>query len=279
MSFIDPALVFQGKILIIVPHMDDGVLACGGTLAILPNKEQIHIIYATDGMRSPAPVIPWIDKISPDLGKTRMQEAKTAMGSLGVPEKNIYFLKQPESRLKRHMRTLAGLLNELIDRIKPDHILTPFRYDRHPDHIALTHLLTDACSKGLYNAELTEYFVYYRWKMLPQGDVRKYINPQYLLQVDIEGVSAQKRAALECFRTQTTKFYEWQTRPNLTPQLLDEVSCAPEFFLRYNASLPGSAVFSHSFNWIRIVHRLEPFLKKKKDGAVALWSRAFNRNV
>jgi len=278
MTFVDPTHVFKGKLIFTVPHMDDGVLACGGTIAKLPNKEQVHIIYATDGMRSPTPIIPWRDRISEDLGEVRMKEARGAMGSLGVPEENIYFLNLPEARLKSYTRALLGLLEELIEQIKPDHILTPFRYDRHPDHLALNRLLTTACHRGVYNAALTEYFVYYRWRLLPEGDVRKYINPQYLLKVNIEEVSAQKRAALDCFRSQTTKFYEWQTRPNLTPQLLEEVSGAPEYFLRYDESLPGPKIFSHAITWIRIAHKLEPFLKKKKDQTVAFCCRTFNRN-
>ena len=101
MMLVDPAEVFKGVVVIAVPHMDDGVLACGGTIAKLPQKERIHVVYATDGMRSPAPVVPWLDTISPDLGTARMREAKTAMGYLGIPEENIYFLNLPEDRLRQ----------------------------------------------------------------------------------------------------------------------------------------------------------------------------------
>jgi LmbE family N-acetylglucosaminyl deacetylase len=278
MPFVDPNHVFKGKLVFTVPHMDDCVLACGGTIARLTNKERIHIIYASDGMASPAPILPWCDSVPEELGEVRMKEARDAMGSLGVPEENIHFLNLPEARLKSYTRALISLLDELIEQIKPDHILTPFRYDRHPDHLVLNRLLTNACHRGVYNASLIEYFVYYRWKLLPEGDVRKYINPQHLLKVNIEEVSEQKRAALDCFRSQTTRFYEWQTRPNLTPKLLEEVSGAPEFFIRYDASLPGPEIFSHAINWIRITHKLEPFLKKKKDQTVALLCRIFNRN-
>jgi hypothetical protein len=37
--------------------MDDEALACGGLIAKLPQKERIHIVYATDGMKSPAPIM------------------------------------------------------------------------------------------------------------------------------------------------------------------------------------------------------------------------------
>jgi LmbE family N-acetylglucosaminyl deacetylase len=274
----DPAEVFQGTVLIAAPHMDDGVLACGGTIAKLPQKERIHVVYATDGMKSPAPIVPWRDSITPDLGRARMREAQSALGCLGVPQANIHFLGLPEGQLRRNVRALNCALEALIGFLRPTHILMPFRYDRHADHLVLNHAITAACGWGAHQANLIEYFVYYRWRLLPGGDVRKYIYSQHLFEIDIQDVSAQKRAALDRFKSQTTQFYPWQTRPNLTPLLLDEVSQTPEWFLRYDASVPGPAVFSRATTWIRLAHRLEPLLKKNKDQVVALWARGFRRN-
>lgn len=275
---VDPTEVFEGVILIAVPHMDDGVLACGGTIALLSQKDRICVVYATDGMRSPAPIVPWRDSISPDLGVVRMKEAKSAMGYLGLPEENIEYLGLPEGKLGKNRRRLVSTLKELVERINPSHILMPFRYDRHVDHLAMNHAIMAVCQEGPYQGDLFEYFVYYRSQLLPAGDVREYIHPQHLLEVNIEAVSARKRAALDYFGSQTTRFYAWQTRPNLTSQLLDEVSYAPEFFLRYDASAPGPAVFDRCVTWIRLAHRLEPTMKKRKDQAVALWTRGLGRN-
>ena len=81
--------LFSGIIVIVAPHMDDESLACGGLIAKLPDKNRIHILYCTDGIRSPAPIIPGQGKFSPDLGKIRVQEATEAMRLLGVPEENL----------------------------------------------------------------------------------------------------------------------------------------------------------------------------------------------
>lgn len=274
---IDPIGEFQGVILIAAPHMDDGVLACGGTIAMLPGKDRIHIVYATDGMASPTPVVPWRDSVSPDLGDVRAREAKAAMGTLGVPEENIEFLGLPEGELKENGRALVSSLRERIGRLNPSRILMPFRYDRHVDHLALNHAVIAACQEGLYKGDLLEYFVYYRYRLLPAGDMRDYIHPQHLLEVNIEDVSARKRVALDHFRSQTTRFYAWQTRPNLTSQLLDEVSRAPELFLRYDASAPGPAVFDRNVLWVRLAHWLEPVVKRRKDQTVALATRTLGR--
>jgi len=256
--------LLTGKIVIVAPHMDDEALACGGLIAKLPHKEGVHIIYATDGMKSPAPIIPGRDKISPDLGKTRMQESIAAMKFLGVPEQNLYFLCLPEAQLKKHVSSLRKLLGDTIRRIAPTNIFVPFRYDRHPDHLAVTHAMASELQQDNHQIQLIEYFVYYRWRLMPKRDIRRYIRPQFLFKLEIGDVAGQKRQALDCFKSQTTIYYPWQTRPILTSVLLDEECQNPEFFLISNDSSAGAAVFSNSVLWIRLVHRLEPFLQRWK---------------
>ena len=273
-TVVDPDEVFRGVILITVPHMDDEALACGGTIARLSDKRRVHLLYATDGTQAPEPTIRWLDAVSPDLGPARKRESVEAMSSLGVPESNLYFLDLPERRLARHQEVLRQRVSEVIRRIRPDHILTPFRYDRHRDHIALNRVVTAAIADAP-SVTLTEYFVYHHWKLLPKGDIRRYIQPRELFQVDISCVSEAKRAALECFKSQTTRYYSWQARPNLTPMLLDGVSREPETFLRFRPSLPGDSILDGPVAWIRIAHRLESPLKRYKDKTVALVRRPF----
>jgi LmbE family N-acetylglucosaminyl deacetylase len=255
---------FAGTVLIAAPHMDDEILACGGLIARLPDKDRLHIVYATDGMRSPAPVLPWLDASSPELGALRREESRTAARSLGVRGENLHFLGLPEAKLRRHRAELARLLLERVRAIDPDHILMPFRYDRHPDHLEVNRVITAAKEGGRTRAALIEYFVYYRWRLLPGGDVRGFVRPEHLVHVDIGGVASRKRAALDCFKTQTTRYYAWQTRPILRPELLDEECAGPEQFLRYDGSVPGAGVFSRMVPWIRLAHRLEPLLQRWK---------------
>jgi hypothetical protein len=127
-------------------------------------------------------------------------------------------------------------------------------------------------------AQLFEYFVYYRWRLLPAKDVRRYIKPDYLLEVDIKDESTLKKTALNCFESQTTIYYSWQTRPILTPRLIDEDSQGPEFFLRFDRAAQGPSVFSSAVVWIRIAHRLEPFLQRWKYRVGAVLSRGLAVN-
>jgi len=271
--------LLTGKIVIVAPHMDDEALACGGLIAKLPHKDDVHIIYATDGMKSPAPIIPGRDEISPDLGKIRMQESIEAMKFLGVSQHNLHFLCLPEAQLTKHISSLRNLLGDTIRRIAPTHIFVPFRYDRHPDHLAVNHAVASDLQQDILQAQLIEYFVYYRWRLMPKRDIRKYIRPQFLFKLEIGDVAQRKRQALDCFTSQTTIYYPWQTRPILTSILLDEECQNPEFFLVSNDASAGAAVFSNSVLWIHLVHRLEPFLQRWKYRVGAYLKRLLQNYV
>jgi LmbE family N-acetylglucosaminyl deacetylase len=274
----DPAQVFPGTVLVVAPHMDDEVLACGGTIARLPNHRRVHLVYATDGARSYVPVVPWIDATSPELISVRRAEARVALEGLGVPAENLHFLNLPDGRLEYHKQTLERALGELLRKLQPDHVLIPFRYDRHPDHLAVNLAVHAAMGDGS-RAQLFEYFVYYRWRMLPGRDVRAYLRSDAVFAVDIQGVAEQKRRALDCFRSQTTQYYPWQDRPILSRSSLDEVCGQPEIFLRYDPALAGSAVLSGARTWIRFVHAFEPIAKRRKDRVMALIRRGTSRYV
>jgi LmbE family N-acetylglucosaminyl deacetylase len=268
-----------GTVLVVAPHMDDEALACGGLIASRPDPRRVHVVYATDGMKSPAPIVPWRDAISPDLGERRRHESIAAMALFGVPETNLDFLGLPEAELPQHIDALAHGLNERIAALRPDCILVPFRYDRHPDHLAVNRAVTALKRSGATQAALLEYFVYHRWRLLPRRDVRAYVRPEYLLRLDIRAVAGLKRAALDCFETQTTRFYEWQTRPILQPALLDEECGGPEQFLRYDPALPGGRVFTGWVTWIHVVHWLEPVLLRWKYLLKSWGLRALGRRT
>ena len=259
--------------------MDDEALACGGLIAKLPDKRRIHIIFATDGMKSPAPIVPGRDSISPDLGEIRVQESISAMTLLGVPKENLHFLRLPEAQLRNHVQALQTGLQKIFPVIKPDYIFIPFRYDRHPDHLVINRIVTDTYQRGLHPAQIMEYFVYYRWKLLPLRDIRKYINPGSLIRINIDDVAEVKRMALDCFKSQTTIFYPWQTRPILQSVLLDEECQNPEYFLIHDPACPGTSIFTKAVYWIRIAHRLEPFLQRWKYITGALFKRAVKNNA
>jgi len=271
--YADPAQLFPGTILVIAPHMDDEVLACGGTIARLPSQARVHLVYATDGASSYSPVVPWLDATSPELPAVRRAEATAALQTLGVSPDNLHFLDLPDGQLEHHEQALERAFMVLIQKLRPDHVLIPFRYDRHPDHLAANRAAHAAMQRVENRAQLFEYFVYYRWRMLPGRDVRTYVRGDAVYAVDIQPVGERKRAALDCFKSQTSQYYSWQDRPILSQASLDEVCRHAEIFLRYDPALAGVAVFRGAGGWIRFVHAFEPVAKRRKDQVMALLRR------
>jgi N-acetylglucosamine malate deacetylase 1 len=269
------AEVLQGRGLIIAPHMDDEVLGCGGALAQLADKEGTHVMYATDGSQSPLLPTSGRTTTTPDLNAIRKAEAQSALGVLGIPSDNMHFLDLPDGRLSDHAKACGASLTELLKRIEPTYVMTPFRYDRHPDHLTVNRVTTTALQQASPHTTLFEYFVYYRWRLLRRGDVRNYIHPDHLIEIDIGAVAIQKRKALACFKSQVTRFYPWQRRPVLAENLLSEVCQNPELFLKYDPHFPGATIFTKAHTWIRLAHHCETPLKTAKDRAVALWHRAY----
>lgn len=268
---VDPARFFAGTILLTAPHQDDCVLAFGATIARL-GAAGVHVAYATDGAGSPEPP-PFSGQPRPaDLPELRRQEAREALALLGVPAENLHFLDFPDGELKSHLPELRKALQRLDGEIRPDHVLAPFRYDRHADHLALHRGVVDVFG-GEGKSAITEYFIYHHSRLLPRRDLRAYVRHGLLRAVAPGPFAELKRQALERFRSQTARFYDWQTRPNLSAQLLDDVSSAHEVFLRYDPELAGDAVLEGPRVWIRIAHRMEPILKRRKDRLLAWFKK------
>lgn len=258
----------KGTTLIFAPHMDDAVLGCGGTLASLESKENIHVVYATDGSRSPVPDSLRTAKSSSELRTIRAQEAQRALSMLGVPPQNLHFLDFPDGSLSRCRNKFYLAVVDLLKHLQPTCVLMPFRYDCHTDHVTVSAIATKAIHFHNSNIQTFEYFIYYRLQLLPKKDLRTYLRPDYLLSSDINTYSHQKRQSLEAFETQTTCFYPWQTRPMLSASLLDEVCLTPELFLDASALGSKTSPFAQSPRLIPLITHVEPVLKKTKTRAL-----------
>jgi len=261
-----PSELFTGNVLILAPHMDDEVLGCGGSVALLPDKDRVFVAYATDGRMLPGMIDPGQTTVNGrDLGAVRVEETKAALGVLGVPPGNASFLGFPVGTVSSHEREVVAAVRRLIDEIKPDQILVPFRFDQHPDHVALNKACRAAHQESGSKAQWYEYFIYFRMKLLHGGDIRQCIHPEHLSRFDITSVSDTKRKALECFTSQVTVFFPGQKGPVFSPTMVDSFVAGPEMFLKWPAALHEKQIFTVSPAWIRIVHCIEPILKWNKD--------------
>lgn len=265
---------FSGRVLVIAPHMDDESLGCGLLLAGHPDKSRVHVVFATDGSRSPEQTGSERAHAA-ELMALRASEAREAISVLGIPSANAHFLEFEDGSLSHCGTRLAETLIAHVRDLDPEHVFVPFRYDWHPDHIAVNRAVCAARDRGHIGAGVVEYFVYSQRKLLPRGDIRAYLRTEAVrsLGPGPEPVARLKRRAIECHRSQTTCHFGWQTRPILTPELVARVCAESEVYLLYDPARPGRAVFSRAAAWIPLANRLEPALKRWKDRRVG-WKGA-----
>lgn len=271
MNTADPEQLFQGRILILVPHMDDAVLGCGGTLARLAATHDVRLLYCTDGRGGMSEEeIQDIRDTESDIGSVRKKETYAALALLGVAPEQLSFLPFPEWGLSKYSTELRGEIASLIDRFAPNAILIPSRFDKHVDHLALNTAARAVLADDDNSIPLFEYFVYYEWKLLPSGDIRRCIKPEHLVQVDIDGVSSTKRNALDAFVSQTTLYEPSQHKPVLSDELLTRFAAGPEIFMRAEPELQDRDILTVPAPLVHLLNHLEPFLKNTKEKLLSI---------
>jgi LmbE family N-acetylglucosaminyl deacetylase len=257
--------------------MDDEALACGGTMLLHSRKAEVHCLFATDGRGSPAPLLPWLGQVEPALAQRRRKEAHAAAAVIGLPASNLEFLDLPDGGLSRCRPALEAALAQAIARLRPEFVFAPFRYDVHPDHVALNRAARNVLRGRPAAPRLLEYFVYHRLRFAPGGDVRRALREGALLSVDTRPVAAAKRAALDCYRSQTQLMHEWQDRPILTEESLRQRCEEAEDFLPADPAAPLSEGFARDRMKVRFACLAMRYGKRPKDQVMAFLRWALGR--
>lgn len=123
------------RVLVLSPHPDDDVFACGGTLIKhLRQGHAVKIVYLCNGGKG-------ISGMSEQhAAAIRRQEAIAATSVLGIAEENLYFMDEPDGRLHIAKQAL-GCLQSIIGDFHPDLIYLPSFIDNHPDHVSTNRIL------------------------------------------------------------------------------------------------------------------------------------------
>jgi LmbE family N-acetylglucosaminyl deacetylase len=119
--------------LILAPHPDDESLGCGGLIAAACAGGLAPVIaMLTDGAASH----PGSRSFPPArLAALRESEARDAVAHLGLPEENLVFLREPDTKLAPH----GPIIERLMDIVAEQHcqlIIAPWSGDPHCDHEA-----------------------------------------------------------------------------------------------------------------------------------------------
>jgi LmbE family N-acetylglucosaminyl deacetylase len=248
-----------GSILVLAPHFDDEILGCGGLLEGMSDKSAVRVVFACDGRGSAG--LPKPGGL-PDIAPVRAAESVAALGLLGIRASAVRRLDFPDGSLADRAKELAASLEEIVDELNPRWILAPFRFDRHPDHMALARAALALPGVKDGRAHLLEYFVYYRFRLFPGRDIRRVIRPDLLLSLEMEKGTFLKRRALDCFATQVTRYYPWQSRPVLSESFLREVAAGPEQYLAAPPEFSDSDVLRWPPWLVRLILSVEHRAKR-----------------
>jgi LmbE family N-acetylglucosaminyl deacetylase len=257
-----PTGSLDGPILVLAPHYDDEILGCCRLLEGVADRSGIRVVFACDGRGSAEFDLVRTGETG-DGGDLRAAESFAALALLGVPPSAVQRLEFPDGALAERGPELAAALERIAGELKPRWILAPFRFDRHPDHVALARAALSLPAVRDGRSRLLEYFVYYRFRFFPGRDIRRVVRPDWLLAAGPPADPSLKRRALACFTSQVTLYYDGQDRPVLTPAFLDEVAAGQEQFL----AAPPAAGDADVLRWppflVRLIMAAEHRLKRK----------------
>nr|WP_315401934.1 PIG-L family deacetylase [uncultured Duganella sp.] len=181
------------RAVIVAPHPDDEVLACGGLMQLLAAQGSRTVLVAvTDGTASH----PGSATMTPaSLARLRPRETEAALAALGAAP-CVIRARLPDGAVAASLDQLQTLLLQIL---RPgDVVFVTWRQDGHPDHEACG--LAAAMAANACRATLIEMPVW-SWHWAAPGDLRLPWRRARRLVLD-DDTLRRKRDAVACFASQ-----------------------------------------------------------------------------
>lgn len=186
------------RLLVVAPHPDDDVLACGGLMAMHQAQGgEVMVISVTDGEASHADSAHWQ---APGLAAIRHQELLAGLQQLKVGHLAVQRLALPDGAIAVHAVRLELALIAVLKRT--DVVITTWQLDGHPDHEATAEVATRVCEQ--IGCRLLQAPVW-MWHWAKTADPLVPWQSLYRLPL-APHVMAQKQAALAAHATQLEAF-------------------------------------------------------------------------
>ncbi len=172
----------RSRVLVVSPHMDDEVMACGGSLLL---HRQLHsdvrVVYVSDstaGLRDPV--------AAGRLHATRHAEMTEVRAVLQLD--SVIELGFPDGKLVRYEREIAERLAQELKEFAPTLVFCPFPLDGHGDHQACAFALSAAARLAGWHGDVLAYEV---WSALTPN-----------IAIDIGSVVEQKAELIRMYTSQ-----------------------------------------------------------------------------
>jgi LmbE family N-acetylglucosaminyl deacetylase len=209
------------RLVVVAPHPDDEILACGGLLSLHARRGGKSLVVAvTDGEASHGELQPWR---AGRLAETRRAETIRGLTRLGCEQTEVYRLGLADGKVAQHVDALESELAKVMH--WGDIVVTTWRFDGHPDHEACGAAAANACAKA--RCRLFESPVW-MWHWSRPADPRVPWQRLVGLPLPVEA-SWRKRRAVESHASQ------WLPRgdagaPVLAQTMLDRLARRTEYF-------------------------------------------------
>jgi LmbE family N-acetylglucosaminyl deacetylase len=190
------------KVLVIAAHPDDEVLGCGATAARLAQEHhEVHFAILGEGITSRH-----AQRSDADEGQLAelYRQALAAAAKLGA--QSLVLHKLPDNRLDTMpLLEVAKVVEELVDRVKPDVIYTHHPGDLNVDH-GVIHRAVLTATRPMAGQPVREIYSFEvpsstEWAF---GSLRPIFRPNVF--VDVSATLEAKIAAMACYETETREF-------------------------------------------------------------------------
>lgn len=200
-----PGSVPEGKALVIAPHPDDEVFACGGLIAQrVAACRSVDVLFMTRGERS----YDFVDREqSVHIAQVRTRLAYDALELLGLGSNHVHWQGLKDTEIpdlsSAGFRHEAHRLARKIAGIRPEIMFIPHRLDVHQDHIR-THRLVEAACRIDPSIRSAAIYCYPTWMLHDQHprDLARRINGKPFW-INISPEMSRKRAAIDLYLSAT----------------------------------------------------------------------------
>lgn len=116
--------------MVIAPHMDDEVIACGGSLLQHRNlRSDVRVVFVSDSSGPDHDPV-----VAENLRRVRRAEMLQVRDVLALG--SVVELCFPDGSLLKHEHAIASRLADELHTFRPSQVLCPFPADGHADHQA-----------------------------------------------------------------------------------------------------------------------------------------------
>jgi len=190
------------RVLVIAAHPDDEVLGCGATAArLVAEGHDIHFAILGEGLTSRH-----AGRADTDAAKLAAlhRQAHAAAAKVGV--KNLLLHTLPDNRLDTlPLLDVVKIVEELVDRVKPEVIYTHHGGDLNIDH-GVIHRAVLTATRPIAGQTVREIYAFEVPSSTEWGFQR--LEPAFRpnVFVDVTRTLEAKIAAMECYETEARKF-------------------------------------------------------------------------